>query len=72
MELLKDHDYEIHCHPGKDNVVDDALSRKEKPIQITSAWMGIISRPQTLKGLVFVNLKERQKQAKIYRYGMSI
>ena len=28
MELIKDYDLEIHYHPGKTNVVADALSRK--------------------------------------------
>jgi hypothetical protein len=28
LELIKDYDMEIHYHPGKDNVVADALSRK--------------------------------------------
>ncbi|XP_059670687.1 uncharacterized protein LOC132316191 [Cornus florida] len=28
MELIKDYDYNIHHHPGKANVVADALSRK--------------------------------------------
>jgi hypothetical protein len=28
MELIKDYDLEIHYHPGKENVVADALSRK--------------------------------------------
>ena len=27
MELLKDYDINMHYHPGKANVVDDALSR---------------------------------------------
>nr|GEW46026.1 retrotransposon protein, putative, Ty3-gypsy subclass [Tanacetum cinerariifolium] len=30
IELFSDYDSEIHYHPGKANMVDDALSRKEK------------------------------------------
>nr|GEY83299.1 putative reverse transcriptase domain-containing protein [Tanacetum cinerariifolium] len=30
LELLHDYDYDIHNHPGKANVVADALSRKER------------------------------------------
>jgi ribonuclease HI len=28
LELIKDYDHEVHYHPGKTNVVADALSRK--------------------------------------------
>jgi hypothetical protein len=28
LELIKDYDLEVHYHPGKANVVADALNRK--------------------------------------------
>jgi hypothetical protein len=29
LELIKDYDLEVHYHPGKANVVADALSHKD-------------------------------------------
>ncbi|KAL8104528.1 hypothetical protein AgCh_028665 [Apium graveolens] len=37
LELIKDYDYTINYHPGKANVVADALSRKERLNMITSS-----------------------------------
>ncbi|KAL8147818.1 hypothetical protein AgCh_005218 [Apium graveolens] len=37
LELIKDYDYEILYHPGKANVVDDALSRKKRLKMIMSS-----------------------------------
>ncbi|GKC27195.1 putative reverse transcriptase domain-containing protein [Tanacetum coccineum] len=43
LELLSDYDYEIRYHPGKTNVVTDALSRKErnKPLRVRALVMTI-------------------------------
>ena len=30
MEFLEDYDFTFHYHPGKENVADDALSRKSQ------------------------------------------
>ncbi|GJW37458.1 putative reverse transcriptase domain-containing protein [Tanacetum coccineum] len=40
LELLADYDCEIRYHPGKENVIADALSRKE-PLRIRSLIMTI-------------------------------
>ncbi|GKC23312.1 putative reverse transcriptase domain-containing protein [Tanacetum coccineum] len=43
LELLSDYDYEIHYHPGKENVVVDELSRKEriKPLRVRALVLTI-------------------------------
>ena len=50
MELLKDYDFELHYHPGKANVVADALSQKS----LYAAWM-MLQEEKLLKG--FESLK---------------
>jgi hypothetical protein len=47
LELIKDYDCEINYHPGKANVVADALSRKST-VELTTHG---ISQPQLIKEL---------------------
>ncbi|GJV53869.1 putative reverse transcriptase domain-containing protein [Tanacetum coccineum] len=47
LELLSDYDYEIRYHPGKANVVVDALSRKERDQLISCESIVYISIVQT-------------------------
>ena len=37
MEYLEDYDFDLQYHPGKNNVMADALSRKPRPTLATIA-----------------------------------
>ena len=39
MELIKDYDMKLHYHPGKANVIADALSRKSYVNTLVSGGM---------------------------------
>nr|GEY04547.1 putative reverse transcriptase domain-containing protein [Tanacetum cinerariifolium] len=72
LELLADYDYEIRCHPGKANVVADALSQKRiikshqiKPLRVRSLIMTIHSKlPSQIQEAQTEALKEENVQAK--------
>ena len=38
MEYLEDYDFTLHYHPGKANVVADALSRKSQGVLASIAF----------------------------------
>ena len=58
LELLKDYDCEILYHPGKANVVADALSRKEDHSPI-----GVKAMKITVNNELIDQIKEAQKEA---------
>ena len=60
MELLKDYDCTIDCHPGKANVVADALSRK---------FTGSLAYMQTIQLPLMVKLRELGVELRMHASG---
>ncbi|GKD54558.1 hypothetical protein Tco_1287945 [Tanacetum coccineum] len=71
LDLLSDYDYEICYHPGKENMVADALIRKEwiKPLQVRALVMTIdLNLPsQILNAQAETMKEERIKEENLHR-----
>ncbi|GKF95596.1 hypothetical protein Tco_0288331 [Tanacetum coccineum] len=70
LELFSDYECEIKYHPGKANVVVDALSSKErvKPRRVRAMAMKIQSR---VKGLILASQGEAFKDENMIAEGLN-
>ncbi|GKF11774.1 putative reverse transcriptase domain-containing protein [Tanacetum coccineum] len=69
FELLEDYDCEIRYHPGKENVIADALSQKEriKPLRVRSLVMTIIQNyHRKFSKLKLKHLRKKASRLKTY------
>nr|GEV17132.1 hypothetical protein [Tanacetum cinerariifolium] len=71
IELLIDYDCDIHYHPGKVNVVADALSQKEriKPLRVQTLVMTVHTKlPEQILNAQVKAIKEVNVEAEIVTY----
>ncbi|GJW16361.1 putative reverse transcriptase domain-containing protein [Tanacetum coccineum] len=64
IELFSDYECEIHYHPGKENMVADALSRKER-VKPKCVWEMAMTIQSGVKGMILAAQGEAFKQENI-------